>query len=117
MPFFEATIFVLCRSRWPSSEFVSRPLVDDFGTPTDDLREGAIADRGVSGWIEALSLGSAADAGEDCPILEFWADARQLKPAATVTNRKAILHFIIGILQFSRSVPTSLPNYNTFSFK
>jgi len=85
---------------------VPRPLVAAFGTATDDLRGGAIADFGVSGWIEVLR-GSAPDLEEDDPILEFWADARQNK-AATVTNKKAILHFIIGNLR-SRSVPASYP--------
>jgi len=81
---------------------VSRPLVAAFGTATDDLREGAIADFGVSGWIDFLS-GSGPDPADD-PTLEFWADATQIK-AATVTSKKAILHFIIGNLRFGRSVP------------
>jgi len=93
---------------------VSRPLVPDFGPATDDLRAGAIADFGVSGWIEALSLGSAANLEEDGPV---WADARQIKVAATAANKKTILRFIIENLQFRRSVPASLLNYNTFSFK
>jgi hypothetical protein len=112
--FFAAAIFVLCFSRRPSSAFVSRPLVPDFGPATDDLRAGAIADFGVSGWIEALSLGSAANLEEDGPV---WADARQIKVAATAANKKTILRFIIENLQFRRSVPASLLNYNTFSFK
>ena len=105
---FEATIFVLCPSRRPSSAFVFRPLVPDFGTATDDLRIGAVADFGVSGWIEALSLGSAVEVGEDGPILEFWADAGHTKAAATVTNRKAILHFIIGSLHSAVPFPLAL---------
>ena len=115
LPLFETPVFMLCRSRRASSAFVSRPLVAAFGTAIDDLRGGAIADFGVSGRIEVLR-GSAPDLEEDDPILEFWADARQIK-AATVTKRKAILHFIIGNLRFGRSVPASLLNYNTFSFK
>jgi hypothetical protein len=94
---------------------VSRPLVDAFGAATDDLRGGAIADFGVSGWIAFLS-GSAPDSAEDDPTLEFWADAGQIK-VATATNKKAILHFIIGNLRFGCSVPASFINYNTFSFK
>ena len=94
-----------CRTRRLSSAFVSRPLVAAFGTATDDLRGGAIADFGVSGWIAVLR--GSGDLEEDDPIVEFWADARQNK-AATVTNKKAILHFIIGNLR-SRSVPASYP--------
>ena len=92
LPLFEPPALMLCRSRRVSSALVFRPLVAAFGTATDDLREGAIADFGVSGWTASLR-GSAPDLAEDEPTLEFWADARQIK-AATVTNKKAILHLI-----------------------
>ena len=82
---------------------MSRPLVPDFGPASDDLRGGTIADFGVSGWIEALSLGSAVDGVEDRPVLEFWADAIQIKVVATAANKKAILRFVIKNLQFRRS--------------
>jgi|SRR5271165_6594012 len=95
---FEATIFERSFSRRPSSAFVSRPVVADFGNPTEELREGAVADFGVSGWIEALSLGSAANLEEDG--LEFWADAAPTIVPTRLTNRKAILYFIIENLQF-----------------
>ena len=108
LAFFEAPIFAFCFSSRASSAFVSRPVVPDFGSATDALRGAAKADFGVSGWIEALSLGSAPEADEDGAILEFWALARQIKVAATVTNKKAILHFIVGNLQVGRSVPTEL---------
>ena len=116
MALFEAAIFVLCLSRRPSSAFVSRPVVANLGTATDELREGAIADLGVSGCIEALSLASAANLGdEDDP--EFWADARQTRVAAQIANQNAILHFIIETLPFGRCRLARLLNYNTFSFK
>ena len=101
---------MLCRSRRVSSALVSRPVVDALGTATADLRGSAIADFGVRGWVAVLR-GSRPDVEEDDPILEFCADAMQTK-AATATNKKAILHRIIGNLRF----PLSL-NYNTFSFK
>lgn len=106
---------MLCLSRRLSSAFVSRPVVANLGTATDELREGAIADLGVSGCIEALSLASVANLEEGGP--EFWADARQTRAAAKITNENAILHFIIENLQFGRCVLARLLNYNTFSFK
>lgn len=102
MALFEATIFVLCLSSRPSSAFVSRPVVADFGTAADELRGGDIADFGVSGWTEALSLGSAANLEEDGP--EFWADVGQIRADAKITNEKAILYFIIKNLRFGRCV-------------
>jgi hypothetical protein len=98
LPLFETPVFMPCRSRRVSSAFVSRPLVAAFGTATDDLRGAAIADFGVSGWIAVLR-GSGPDLEEDDPILEFCADAMQTT-AATATNKKAILHRIIGNLRF-----------------
>ena len=94
---------------------MSRPVVADLGTATDELREGAIADLGVSGCIEALSLASVANLEEGGP--EFWADARRTRAAAKITNENAILHFIIENLQFGRCLLARLLNYNTFSFK
>ncbi|MGA9134547.1 MAG: hypothetical protein WB384_21295 [Candidatus Sulfotelmatobacter sp.] len=94
-----------------------RPVVPDFGSATDALRGAAKADFGVSGWIEALSLGSPPEADEDGAILEFWALARQIKVAATVTNEKAVLHLIDEISRSAVLFPPSLLNYNTFSFK
>jgi hypothetical protein len=85
---------------------MSRPVVANRGTATDELREGAIADLGVSGCIEALSLASAGNLEEDGP--EFWADARQTRAAAKITNENAILRSIIENLQFGRCVLVSL---------
>jgi len=101
---FEPPALTPCRSRRVSSALVFRPLVAAFCTATDDLWGGAIADFGVRGWVAVLR-GSEPDLAED-PTLEFWADATQIK-AAPVTNKKAILHFIIGNLRFGRSVPAS----------
>jgi hypothetical protein len=91
LPLFEPPALMLCRSRRVSSALVFRPLIAAFGPATDDLRVGAIADFGISGWIAFLS-GSGPDSADD-PTLEFWADPTQIK-AATVTNKKAILHLI-----------------------
>jgi len=52
LPLFEPPAFLFCRSRRVSSAFVF-PLVPAFGSATDDLRCGGMADFGVNGLVAA----------------------------------------------------------------
>jgi hypothetical protein len=105
LPLFGTPPLMFCRSSLLSSAVVFRPLFGAFGATTDDFLLAGIADFGVSGLVAALRE-SELDLPEDDPLLEFCAVATPI-PAITVTNKHAILCFIMAN---SRSgLPFQLP--------